>query len=72
MIFGLKAADENDVLRRRNGLACRERRAGYFRWRRRHRRHEHQATDAAIVDTVLGVGIAGRGRLVAGDKRALA
>ena len=68
MVFGLQPADENDVARRRDGLACRERRAGDLR-RRWHSGHQHQATDAAIIDTVLGVGVAGRGRLVACNNR---
>ena len=69
MVFGLKSADENDILRRRDGLACRYRRASDFRRWRRHCRDEHQAADAAIVDAVLVVGVAGRGRLLACDKR---
>jgi hypothetical protein len=69
MVFGLDAADENDVLRRRDGLACQQRRTSDFRRRWRHRRRQHQAPDAAIIDAMLGVGIAGGGRLVAGDKR---
>jgi len=69
MVFGLQCADENDVLRRRDGLACQQRRTNDFCRRRRHRRHQHHATDAAIIDAMLVVGIAGSGRLVAGDKR---
>jgi hypothetical protein len=68
MVFGLKAADENDVLRRRDGLACRERRADDFCRRWRYRRHQHQTADTAIIDAMFAVGLVGRrGRLVAGD-----
>ena len=59
MVFGLNAADENDVLRWRDGLACRKRRAGNFRRRRGHRGRQHQAADAAIADAVVAIGIAG-------------
>ena len=69
MIFGPNAADKNNALLRRDNLAGRQRRTKDYRPRRGHRREEHQAADAAIVDTVLGVGIAGGGRLVAGGKR---
>jgi hypothetical protein len=68
MIFGLKGADENDVLRRRDGLTYRKRHTNDFRRRRRHRGHQHQATDAAIIDAMLAVGLVGRGgRLVPGN-----
>ncbi len=67
MGFGLSAAGENDDRRRRDGLARRSQDRNGLGRRRRHRRHQHQATDAATIGAVFAVGVVRGGGGLPGD-----